>query len=416
MVRVFYSSLIFISLLAFSASAQTPPVIVLEHATLIDGLSPEPHSDVTVVLRDGKIESIGRAPASVPSSAIRFDLSGRWLLPGLIDAHVHPFLGLESAHNMLASGVTTGRSMLVTYFTDVGLRALHRRGDADIPDILAAGYPVVPNLSGFRPSLEAVFFDFPELDDLRNKPDIGVDGVRRLVRANLAHNVDVIKIFATDRAGLLSSDPRKRLLSDGEMAAAVEEAHKAGVPVAAHAHGDEGAAAAVRAGVDTIEHGTYLSDATLTLMQARGVCFTPTISANAVEANGAAEGPAGGDSKARALAMLPRARDTARRAHLMRIRVIAGADTAYGSDDPHRIADEMEELVGVGFTPMEAIQAATSVSAQCIGISKRTGAIHPGLEADLVVMDSNPLKNISAVRDVVLVINDGRVAINHLTF
>jgi predicted amidohydrolase YtcJ len=109
---------------------------VLEHATVIDGIAPEPLSEVTVVVRNGKIESVGRAPANLSGSTKRLDLSGRWLLPGFIDAHVHPFNALESAHNMLASGVTTGRSMLVTYFTDVGLREQHRRGDSDIPDIL----------------------------------------------------------------------------------------------------------------------------------------------------------------------------------------------------------------------------------------------------------------------------------------
>jgi imidazolonepropionase-like amidohydrolase len=120
---------------------------------------------------------------------------------------------------------------------------------------------------------------------------LGVEGVRRLVRADLSRHVDVIKVFATDRAGLLTSDPRKRLLSDAELAAAVEEAHKAGVPVAAHAHGDGGAAAAVRAGVNTIEHGTYLSGNTLSLMWDKSVCYTPAISASSVEANGAAEDP-----------------------------------------------------------------------------------------------------------------------------
>src|SRR6266852_2339283 len=138
--------------------------------------------------------------------------------------------------------------------------------DVDIPDILAAGYPVIPIPTLFTPDITGMFLDMPELDDLRKDSDIGVEGVRRLVRANLNHHVDVIKVFATDRAGVPTSDPRKRLLTDDELTAAVEEAHKAGVPVAAHAHGDEGEAAAVRAGVNTIEHGTYLSDETLRMM------------------------------------------------------------------------------------------------------------------------------------------------------
>jgi len=168
------------------------------------------------------------------------------MLPGLIDAHVHP-VSLKSAQNMLIAGVTTGRSMFAIHCIDVGLRELHRRGDTDVPEILAAGYPILPTSTQFQPDITGMFFDMPELDDLRKDSDIGVEGVRRLVRANLDHHVNVIKVFATDRAGVPTSDPRKRMLSDAELAAAVEEAHKVDVPVASHAHGDEGAAAAARA-------------------------------------------------------------------------------------------------------------------------------------------------------------------------
>lgn len=395
--------------------AQNSPVIVFEHANVIDGVSAEPLRDVMVIVRDGKIESVGAKEQNLPSSAEHFDVSNRWMLPGLIDAHVHPFT-LEGAQNMLKAGVTTGRSMLTPHYIDVGLRELHRKGDTDIPEILAAGYPIVPIPTQFQPDMTGMFLDTPQLDDLRKDSDIGVAGVRRLVRANLDHHVDVIKVFATDRAGIPTTDPRKRLLSDEELAAAVDEAHKAGVPVAAHAHGDEGAAAAVRAGVNTIEHGTYLSDSTLKLMQERNVCFTPTLAASAMDVNPSSESPEAVAMAIRSRAMLPRARETARHAHQMGVRVIAGADSGYTPDDPHRITDEMSELVGIGMSPMEAIQAATSKSAECLGISRRTGAIRPGLEADLIVLDRNPLEDINSVRDVLLVVNDGRVVVNHLKF
>lgn len=403
-----------VALLAPLVPAQTAPVLVLEHANVIDGIAPEPARDVTVVVEDGRIVSVSPTPPSLPPGAQRFDLAGRWLLPGLIDAHVHTD-SMEGAHSMLAAGVTTGRSMFTNYYADVGLRELHRRGDVDVPELLAAGYPLVPNLVRFQPDLSPLFFDMPQLDDLRKDADIGPGGVRRIVRANLEHHVDVIKVFATDRAGVATSDPRRRLLSDEELAAAVAEARKAGVPVAAHAHGDEGAAAAVRAGVSTIEHGTYLSDATLILMRQQNVCFVPTLSAAAM---GTSPGPsASAEAVALAIrerAMLPRARDAVRRALQMGVKVIAGADSGYTPDDPHRVTDEMAELAASGMTPLEAIQAATSRSAECLGISKRTGAIRAGLEADMVVLDRNPLDDINAVREVLLVINDGRIAVNHL--
>jgi hypothetical protein len=191
--------------------AQTSTVLVSEHANVIDGLSAEPLRDVTVVVRDGKLENVGSAPPSLPDSVQHVDITGHWMLPGLIDAHVHP-LTLQGAQNMLKAGVTTGRSMFTQHYMDVGLRELHRRGDADIPDILAAGYPVVPIPTQFRPDMTGMFLDMPELDDLRKDSDLGVEGVRRLVRANLDHHVDVIKLFATDRAGVPTSDPRRRML------------------------------------------------------------------------------------------------------------------------------------------------------------------------------------------------------------
>lgn len=400
---------------ALLAAAQNSGVIIFEHANVIDGVSPQPLRDTTVVVRNGKIESIGGSAKEIPPSAVRLDLADKWMLPGFVDAHVHPF-SLAGAQNMLNAGVTTGRSMLTTHYMDVGLRELHRRGDVDIPEILAAGYPVVPIPTQFQPDLTGMFLDNPELDDLRKDADIGVDGVRRLVRANLGHHVDVIKVFATERAGIPSSDPRKRLLSDAELTAAVEEAHKAGVRVAAHAHGDEGAAAAVRAGVNTIEHGTYLSDETLKLMKERNVCFTPTLAATAMEIYPSSDSDEAALLAVRSRAMLPRAREAARRAHDMGVRVIAGADSGYTTNDPHRIGDEIAELVGIGMSPMEAIQAATSKSAECIGISKRTGSIQPGMEADLIVLDHSPLDDINSVRDVLLVVNDGKIAVNHLKF
>jgi imidazolonepropionase-like amidohydrolase len=362
-----FKSLLLGGFLAFSCvlTAQASQVIVFEHANLIDGVSPEPVRDATVVVRDGKIESISPSQKNPAPSAQRFDLKGKWMLPGLIDAHVHP-VSLKSAQNMLITGVTTGRSMFAIHYIDVGLRELHRRGDTDIPEIHAAGYPILPIPTQFQPDITGMFFDMPELDDLRKDSDIGVEGVRRLVRANLDHHVNVIKVFATDRAGVPTSDPRKRMLSDAELAAAVDEAHKVDVPVASHAHGDEGAAAAARAGVNTIEHGTYLGDETLKLMHDKGVCFTPTLAALAMRSNPASDSPEDVAMAIRKRSMIPRGREAAGRAHQMGVRVIAGSDSGYTPGDPHRISDEMSELVGIGMSPMEAIQAATSTSADCL--------------------------------------------------
>jgi len=384
------------------ASAEAP-VLVLEHANLIDGISSAPRRNVTVVVAEGKIKGVSAERISPPANAERFDLSGRWLLPGFIDAHVHPY-SIEYAKRLLAiDGMTTGRSMVTARYVDVELRERHRRGEFDIPDILAAGYSVHPsNISEHRPDLEAIFKDLPR------DADIGVAGAQRLVRANLDRHVDVIKVFATYAASVLipGIDPRDRALSNEQLVAAVAEARNAGIPVAAHAHGDEGVAAAVRAGVSTIEHGTYLTDATLELMKEKNVYFVPTISAFVQV--GTESKASGADAlAARMQGMTVSVRDAARRAHKMGLRVIAGTDGA-------RISEEITELVGIGMTPMEAIQAATSRCAETLGISKRTGSILPGLEADLIVLNGNPLQDIKAVGNVVLVVNDGRIAANRL--
>jgi imidazolonepropionase-like amidohydrolase len=388
-------------------TAQSPPrPIVITNATVIDGVAAEPVRNATVVVRDGKIERIVAGRIDAPAGATVIDLKGRWLLPGLIDAHAH-LRDLSSARVALASGVTTARVLGVDHFADVGIRELNRAGVADVPDVLAAGYHVRP-----RPA-DAFFLDVPQLADLMAGGVTGPESVRRMVRALIARGADEIKIMATERAGLPDTDPRKRVYSEAELAAAVDEAKKAGRGVAAHAHGDEGAAAAVRAGVRTIEHGTYLSDETLTLMKARGTCFVPTIATviDLIDPSGDYDNPM---LSVRGRAMLPRVRDAARRASRMGVKVVAGTDTDYGPRSTRRVPDEVAELVQVGMSPMDAIKSATSVAAQCLGVDQRTGTVRAGFEADLVAVDRDPLADVGALRDVVLVVNNGRVAINRL--
>ena len=391
---------------ALSLPAQGPtPTIVITNATVIDGVGSAPVRDATVVVRDGKIERIAPGRIDTPNGATVLDLKGRWLLPGLIDAHVH-LRDLTSARAALASGVTTARALGVDHFADIGIRELNHAGVADVPDVLAAGYHVRP-----RPA-DAMFLDMPRLADLM----AGVNGperVRRMVRALIEHGADGIKIMATERAGLPGTDPRKRVYSEEELTAAVDEARKAGRLVAAHAHGDEGALAAVRAGVRTIEHGTYLSDQTLALMKEKGTCFVPTIATviDLIDPGGNYDDPA---LSVRGRAMLPRVRDATARGWKAGVQIIAGTDTDYGPESTRRIPDEVVELVQVGLPPMDAIKAATSLAARCLGIDQRTGALKAGLEADLIAVDRDPLADVAALRDVVLIVNNGRIAVNRL--
>lgn len=402
------AGLFFLCTASVALGQTTPPpapVFVFTHANVIDGISKEPSRDATVIVRDGRIESLGPAGSAIPAGATVFDLQGCWLLPGYIDAHAH-IPDMVAARRALLSGTTTARDLGVNHFADIGIRDLNHVGVVDLPDVVAAGYHVRPHPA------EEFFLDFPSLHDLM--PGVqGPENVRRMVRALAERGVNVIKIMATERAGLPDTDPRKRVFTDEELSAAVDEARKHGLGVAAHAHGDVGARAAVLAGVRSIEHDTYLSDATLTLMKERGTYLVPTIATviDLIDPGGDYDNPI---LSMRGKAMLPRIREMTALAWKMGVKIVAGTDTGYGVPSTRRVPDEIVELVGIGMPPMEAIKAGTSVAAECLGIERRTGAIRPGLEADVILIDRNPFEDVNALRDVLFVMNKGRVAANRL--
>ena len=182
----------------------------------------------------------------------------------------------------------------------------------------------------------------------------------------------------------------------------------------AHAHGDEGAYAAVRAGVKSIEHGTYLSDSTLTLMRQRGTFLVPTYITvvDLTRPGGDYDDPI---LTLRGAHMLPRLGETVQRAHRMGVKIVTGADTQYGPESLSRVSGEVASLVELGLTPLEALRSATTVAADLLGLSK-TGAIQAGFEADLIVVERNPLQDSKALADVLVVISNGRVALNRLPF
>lgn len=395
---------------ALSAQERAPdgtlpqPFLALTRANVVDVRTGRILTDRTVLVRNGLIEAIGTTLP--PAEARVIDLRGRYLLPGLMDAHTH-LDNLAATRRALESGVTTARSASVAAFQDVALRDLVRRGFLAGPDILAAGVFVSPDLG------ESLLAD-PALGAL-------ITGVRtpaqlrQLVRVNLDRGVDVIKTRGTERAGLPNTDPRQQTYSETELRAVVEEAATKNIPVLAHAHGDEGAYAAVSAGVRSIEHGTYLSDSTLALMKQQGTFLVPTYS-TLLDL-----GAPGGDYDdpvltIRAGHMIPRMEATVRRAHAIGVKLVTGGDTRYGPESITRVSHEIANLVSLGLTPLLALQGATTLAADLFGIARRTGAVEVGLEADLIAVEGNPLENIRAVQDVLLVISNGRVALDRLTF
>jgi imidazolonepropionase-like amidohydrolase len=393
------------ALLASPSVAQLPqPDLALIRARVVNVTDGTIRPDATVLVRRGRIESIGTGP--VPAGTQVIDLMGKYLVPGLIDAHTH-LDNLEAARRALETGATTVRSASVGSFQDVALRDLVRAGYVIGPDMIAAGLFVTPDIG------EAALADTglgPLMNGVRTPEQL-----RALVRVNLRHGVDVIKTRGTERAGTATTDPRQQVYTEAELRAVVEEAAKAGVPVEAHAHGDEGGYAAVRAGVRSIEHGTYLSDSTLALMKEKGTWLVPTFSTlyDLLEPGGDYDNPV---TRARAMHMIPRAERTIRRAHALGVRIVTGADADYGPQSITRVSHEVTRLAGLGLSPLEALQAATITAAELLRIADRTGRIAPGFEADLIAVEENPLENPVTLQDVLLVVSNGRVGLNRLEF
>ena len=307
----------------------------------------------------------------------------------------------------LLSGVTTARSAGVSMYADVALREMVKGGYLAGPDIMAAGVHLQPH------------FDSPSdvLSDPRLFEFAGglktPEQIRQATQVNLDHGVDVIKTSATDRAGLPDTDPRHYLFDEAQLRAIVEVAARRGVPVETHAHGDEGAANAVRAGVRSIEHGTFLSEATLRLMKEQNVWFVPTYSAmvDISDTGGDYDDPG---LQIRGRFMLPQLRFTIKQALKVGVKFATGADTEYSRRSVARIGGEVAYLVDAGLSPLAAIQAATIGGAALLGIAGKTGSVEPNLEADLIAVDGNPLERIWVLQNPLLVMSNGQMALNVL--
>ena len=375
------------------------------NAKLIDGESDRVQSDVTVLISDGKIESVKRN-GKVPKGYETIDIAGATLMSGFIDAHTH-IRSLSSAKRALESGVTTVRSASTPNYQDVNIRELVKSGALSGPDMVATGVFVTPNLG------ETVLAD-PRLAALMNGVN-SEEELRMLVRINADRGVDFIKTRGTERAGLPNTDPRKQTYTQAQLTAIVDEARKHNIPVMAHAHGDEGGYAAVAAGVRSIEHGTYLSEKTLKLMKQKGTYLVPTFTTvvDLTEPGGDYDNPV---LFIRGQHMLSALEKTVKRAYEMEIKIVTGADTGYGPNSVTRVGMEIANFVKLGMQPMDAIRSATSVGAELLQISDRTGTVTVGKEADLVVVPDNPLEDIRSVQDVVLVISNGVIAMNRLPF
>ncbi|MEQ8204822.1 MAG: amidohydrolase family protein [Woeseia sp.] len=399
--KILFATCLFLFCLG-SATASEPEKFALTNVHVFDGVSKRILRDATVLVADGRIEKVERGN-DVPAGYERIDAEGNYLMPGLFDVHTH-IDNLAAAERALASGVTTVRSASVDAFQDVTLRELVRAGKVAGPDVLAAGVYVTPNLG------DSVLAD-PRLVALSDGVHTDEE-LRLLVQINADRGADVIKTRGTERAGLPDTDPRQQVYTEHQLKVVVDEAARHNLSVLVHAHGDEGARAAVLAGARSIDHGTYLSEETLRLMKERGTWFVPTWTTM----NEMNEEQYDYVLRLRGKHMVPHLEKAIRAAHRMGVRIATGADNSYQAGSINRIAFEVEAFVRLGMSNFEALQAATVSSAELLGVDDQTGRIAAGYEADLILLPGNPLEDVAALQDVVMVISNGQIALRRIPF
>jgi imidazolonepropionase-like amidohydrolase len=380
--------------------------IYIKNIRIFDGLGPEIQDGLAIKIINQKIEWMGKQLDADPEGYSVIDGLGYYLMAGMIDSHTH-IENLKAAEIALHSGVTTLRSASTSSYQDVTLKKLADEGRIPGPDFIAAGVYITPDLG------ENVLAD--------HRLSILKDGVnteqelRHLVQKNAERGVDVIKSRGTERAGLPGTDPRQQSYTKEQLAIIVDEASKQGLKVMVHAHGDEGARAAVEAGAISIEHGTFLSPGTLQLMKERGVYLVPTIITVEDLKN-----PGGEYSnpvlELRGNFMLAKVEETFKNGHKIGVKMATGADNDYSASSTTRVSLEAAHFVRLGMTNFEALKAATINGAELLEISVQTGTIETGKQADLILLPDNPLEDIMALQDVLMVISNGHLALKRIPF
>jgi imidazolonepropionase-like amidohydrolase len=380
-----------------------PTGTALTNVALFDGIHDQLITGKTLLVRGRTIEGIIDTNEAIPTDFEVIDGDGNTLMPGLIDAHTH-LNTLEQAQRALMTGTTTVRTAGVSAYQDIGLRELARTGVIAGPDVVAGGVYVTPDITG------NILAD-PRLAPLAGGVNTDEE-LRLLVRVNIDRGVDVIKTRGTERAGLPQTDPRQQVYTQRQLGVVMDEAAKAGIPVMVHAHGDEGARAAVLAGARSIEHGSYLSPETLSLMKDRGTFLVPTYITMAEML----EEELDATLRTRGMYMVPRLEAVIREAYSQGVKLATGADNYYDGQSINRVSLEVWHLVRLGVSPFHALQAATVNTAELLMIGDHTGKIAEGYEADLILVPGNPLEDVSAIQDVLLIMSNGQVVLKRIPF
>jgi imidazolonepropionase-like amidohydrolase len=407
-----------------AASTAVAEITALAGGTVLDVLSGQYTRDAVVLIDDGMISAVGSAAeVPVPEEALRIDMTGQTLLPGLIDMHVHLTAGPEShgykaltlsdersaiygvvhAERTLRAGFTTVRNVGARSYGDVALRDAINDGDIPGPRMFVSGPPV--NITGGHCGDNNLLP--PEYNAIGENVADGPWAVRKAVRRNVKYGVDLIKTCAT--GGVLSKGtsvggPQYTL---EELTAMVDEAHSHGLKVAAHAHGTEGILNALRAGVDTIEHGSFIDDEGIRLARKNGAWLTMDVYVTEYILG---EGEAAGilpESLAKERLTGETQRANFRKALRAGVKMLFGTDAGVY---PHgQNARQFSRMTRFGMTPLAALQSATVNAAAALGQEDTLGQLRAGFHADIVAVAGDPLQDISLLEAPSFVMKAGRV-------
>jgi imidazolonepropionase-like amidohydrolase len=413
---------LFAALLLGGAPASAETVVVTADR-MVDVIAGRVVQGPVVVITDGRITAVGRqGQVTVPQGARRIDLAGKTILPGLIDMHVHldanpryggytglqftdmfwVAQGVQNARDMLDAGFTTVRNVGSDNYSDVGYKQAVDEGVMRGPRIVPAAHALGAtgghcDQTYLPPSYKA---KSPAAGD-------GPQELRARVREQRKYGAEVIKVCATGGVFSRNTEPGQQQLSEEELRAIADEAHQWGLKVAAHAHGAAGIKAAIRGGIDTIEHASLIDAEGIRLARERGTFLSMDIfNTEYTQAEGAKNGVLPDNlRKDREVAQIQR--DNFRAAHKAGVKMVFGSDAGVM---PHGTAGgQFRWMVEYGMTPMEAIQAATRNAAQALGREKDLGAIAVGRFGDIIAVDGDPTRDVRALEDVDVVIKGGKV-------